>query len=151
MSETKPHRGYIATIVQCRCPRCREGKLFRHPLTFRLNRNTDMHDVCPVCGQPTDIEVGFYYGTGYISYLAALLFTIIYFLLWLALIGFSFSDNRFLIWIISNSVFLVGLQPWLMRFSRIFWLSCFVDYDPEWELHQPEMPERINPEQMNNW
>lgn len=151
MSETKPHRGYIATIVQCRCPRCREGKLFRHPLTFRLNRNTDMHDVCPVCGQPTDIEVGFYYGTGYISYLAALLFTIIYFLLWLALIGFSFSDNRFLIWIISNSVFLVGLQPWLMRFSRIFWLSCFVDYDPEWELHQPEMPERINQEQMNNW
>ncbi len=151
MSETRPRRGYIATIVQCRCPRCREGKLFRHPLTFRLNRNTDMHDACPVCAQPTDIEVGFYYGTGYISYLAALLFTIIYFLLWLALIGFSFTDNRFLIWIISNSVFLVGLQPWLMRFSRIFWLSCFVDYDPEWELHQPEMPERINQEQMNNW
>ncbi len=151
MKTDRPHRGYIATIVQCRCPRCREGKLFRHPLTFRLNRNTDMHDACPVCGQPTDIEVGFYYGTGYISYLAALLFTVIYFLLWLAFIGFSFSDNRFLTWIISNSVFLVALQPWLMRFSRVFWLGCFVDYDPEWEFHQPEMPERVNPDQKNNW
>ena len=151
MSEARPHRGYIATIMQCRCPRCREGKVFRHPLTFRLNRNTDMHEACPVCGQPTDIEVGFYYGTGYISYLAALLITILYFLLWLLTIGFSFHDKRFLIWIVSNSVFLVVLQPWLMRFSRILWLSCFVSYDPEWEFHQPEMPERINAEQMNNW
>lgn len=111
----------------------------------------EMYDNCPVCGQPTDIEVGFYYGTGYVSYVLALLFTICFFLIWFLTIGFSFRDNRFLIWISLNSFLLLLMQPWLMRFSRVLWLSWFVHYDPEWPVHNPEEPERINKEQMNNW
>ena len=110
-----------------------------------------MHDQCPACGQVTDIEVGFYYGTGYVSYLVALLITGISFLLWLLTIGFSFSDNRFLFWIGLNSVMLILLQPWLMRFARSLWHSFFVKYDPDWEHHRPDDPERIVKEQMNNW
>lgn len=110
-----------------------------------------MHERCPVCAQVTDIEVGFYYGTGYVSYVIALLLTIVYFLVWLATIGFSFTDKRFLVWIVSNSLMLAALQPWLMRFSRVLWLSWFVSYDPDWPDHPPEEPERINREQMNNW
>ncbi len=151
MKDEVPHRSYLTTVVNCRCPRCREGKLFKSALTFRFKRNTDMYEQCPVCAQPTDIEVGFYYGTGYVSYLVALLISIVYFLLWLAIIGFSFEDKRFLIWITSNSLFLVALQPWLMRFSRVLWLSFFVSYDPDWRQNKPEPLERINPDQMNNW
>ena len=110
-----------------------------------------MHEQCPVCGQITDIEVGFYYGTGYVSYVVALLITIVYFLIWLATIGFSFEDKRFVVWITSNSIMLIALQPWLMRFSRVLWLSWFVNYDPEWKLHKPEEPERIVKEHMKNW
>ena len=33
----------------------------------------DMNKECPVCGQPTEIEVGFYYGTGYVSYVLSIL------------------------------------------------------------------------------
>jgi hypothetical protein len=110
-----------------------------------------MHENCPVCSQPTDIEVGFYYGTGYVSYVVALLLTLIYFLIWLATIGFSFQDSRFVIWITSNSLFLVALQPWLMRFSRALWLSWFVNYDPDWKNTKPEELERINEDQKNNW
>ena len=110
-----------------------------------------MYDTCPVCGQVTDIEVGFYYGTSYISYLVAILLSVASFLLWWLLIGFSFSDNRFLYWVAFNSLLLLGLQPWLMRFSRSLWLSFFVKYDPEWRHHEPEAPERIIKEQMNNW
>ena len=151
MEIERPHRSYIETLFSCRCPRCRQGKLFRNPFTFRFNRNMQMYDACPVCRQPTDIEVGFYYGTGYISYLAGLLITVISCILWLLLIGFSFKDKRFLFWLVSNSILLVVLQPWLMRFSRVFWLSCFVKYDPDWEVHDPEEPERINKDQMGNW
>ena len=86
----------MATVFTCRCPRCREGKLFTNPLTIRLKRNMEMYDNCPVCDQPTDIEVGFYYGTGYISYLIALAMTAMSFLLWFLTIGFSFKDDRFL-------------------------------------------------------
>lgn len=151
MKDAKPHRSYLVTVVSCRCPRCREGKLFTYPLTFRFKKNMTMNAACPVCGQPTDIEVGFYYGTGYVSYIVALLITGISFVLWFLLIGFSFSDKRFVYWIVFNSVFLVALQPWLMRFARSLWLSFFVKYDPEWQHHKPDEPERIVKEQMNNW
>lgn len=151
MSTEIPHRNYLITIITCRCPRCREGKLFKYPLTFRFNKNMEMNESCPVCGQVTDIEVGFYYGTGYVSYLVALLLTVISFILWLLIIGFSFKDRRFLYWISFNSLSLLLLQPWLMRFARSLWLSCFVSYDPEWPDHKPDDPERVIKEQMNNW
>ena len=151
MTNERPHRNYLVTVFSCRCPRCREGKLFKFPATFRFRRNMDMFEKCPICDQPTDIEVGFYYGTGYISYLIALLITILSFLFWLVTIGFSFKDHRFLYWIVLNSIFLLAIQPWLMRFSRALWLSFFIKYDPQWPEHQPDIPERINKEQMNNW
>lgn len=151
MSDVRPHRGYLATILECRCPRCREGKLFKHPMTFRFRRNMEMNERCPLCTQLTDIEVGFYYGTGYVSYLVGLLITGISFLLWLLVIGFSFRDTRFFWWIGLNSLLLIILQPWLMRFSRSLWISFFVKYDPDWRNSRPDDGERIVEGQMNNW
>ena len=151
MAEERPHRSYLSTVINCYCPRCREGKLFEYPLSIRFGRNMSMHDKCPVCQQPTDIEVGFYYGTGYVSYLIGLLITIVTFLIWLLLIGFSFHDKRFVYWITLNSLLLAGLQPWLMRFSRSLWLSFFVHYDPDWARHKPDDLERIIESEMNNW
>lgn len=147
----KPHRTYLAATVGCWCPRCREGKLFRHNLSLSLKKNMEMYERCRVCGQVTDIEVGFYYGTGYVSYLLGIFITLASLLLWFLAIGFSFKDNRFLVWIIANSVLLLLLQPWLMRFSRSLWLSFFVSYDPDWESMPPPEPERTNEEQKYNW
>jgi len=110
-----------------------------------------MNEKCPVCGQPTDIEVGFYYGTGYVSYVLALIITGISFVLWWILIGFSFEDNRFFYWIGSNAVLLLVLQPWLMRLSRSLWISWFVRYDPYWKNNQPDNSERVVEGQMHNW
>jgi len=151
MEKQKPKRGYLASVLSCRCPRCREGKLFKNPVSISLKKNMAMNEKCPVCGQATDIEVGFYYGTGYVSYLVALVISAICFALWWIIIGFSFTDSRFLFWIISNSVLLILLQPWLMRFSRSLWISWFVRYDPDWEKNRPLDPERIVEGEMNNW
>jgi hypothetical protein len=98
----------------------------------------EMFERCIICGQPTDIEVGFYYGTSYISYLIAVVISTVTFLLWWLIIGFSFTDNRFFYWISFNALFLIAMQPWLMRFSRSLWISWFVRYDPEWKGKQPE-------------
>ncbi|MBD0276570.1 MAG: DUF983 domain-containing protein [Bacteroidota bacterium] len=151
MKEEQPHRGYLTTVISCRCPRCREGKLFKHPLTFNFKRNMQMNERCPVCGQLTDIEVGFYYGTGYVSYVIALVLSAVSFVLWWLIIGFSFKDHRFFYWITFNAVLLIALQPWLMRFARSLWLSWFVRYDPEWKNNRPDDYERIIEGQMNNW
>ena len=151
MESDHPHRSYLTSVITNRCPRCREGKLFKHSLSLSLTRNMEMQDECPVCKQPTDIEVGFYYGTGYLSYLLCIVIIIVSFGVWYLTIGFSFSDQRFLYWIIFICAFLVTLQPWLMRFSRVLWLSFFVKYDPDWMHYKPDDPERIVKEQMNNW
>jgi hypothetical protein len=111
----------------------------------------EMYEKCELCGQPTDIEVGFYYGTGYVSYLVALFICAVSFLVWWLTIGFSFEDKRFLAWIISNSVLLLLMQPWLMRFSRSLWISWFVRYNPHWKDNRPDNYERVVDGQMNNW
>ena len=109
-----------------------------------------MHKGCPVCGQRTEIEVGFYYGTGYVSYALTVGLSLISFVLWFMTIGMSVEDNRFFYWLIANAVILVLMQPYLMRLSRTIWLSFFVRYNPHWK-EQPlskESLERIIPDQM---
>jgi hypothetical protein len=110
-----------------------------------------MHDKCPVCGQRTEIEVGFYYGTSYVSYALTVAFSIATFLIWWLLIGFSIDDNRIFYWLTMNAVLLILLQPVFMRLSRTLWLSWFVKYDPNWQQNKAEEPERIVKEQMGNW
>jgi len=152
MSETRKSRGYLSSTLGCRCPRCREGKLFKHGLSFRFKRTMEMNSTCPVCGQATEIEVGFYYGTSYVSYVLTVAISVATLVAWYVLIGMSTNDNRFFYWLGFNAVLLVLLQPWLMRLSRSFWISWFVKYDPDWKEHQPEdFSERMNTDQANNW
>ena len=111
-----------------------------------------MNKECPVCGQPTEIEVGFYYGTSYVSYALTVGLSIATLIVWWLIIGLSVNDNRFFYWMGFNALFLVALQPWLMRVSRSFWISWFVRYNPNWQHHRPiDVSERTNAEQANNW
>jgi uncharacterized protein (DUF983 family) len=151
MTSDKKPRGYFASVFGCYCPRCREGKLFKNKVSANIRRNTDMNERCTVCGQPSEIEVGFYYGTGYVSYMLAVMVSGATFVAWWLFVGFSFSDNRFIWWIVINAVLLIGLQPWLMRLSRSLWISWFVRYDGHWNEKLPDDYERIVPGQMNNW
>ena len=112
----------------------------------------EMNKTCPVCGQPTEIEVGFYYGTSYVSYVLTVAISVSTLVAWYVIIGMSTSDNRFFYWLGFNAVFLVLLQPWLMRLSRSLWISWFVKYDANWQIHKPEdVSERLNTGQANNW
>jgi uncharacterized protein (DUF983 family) len=152
MSEAHKSRGYLSSTLGCRCPRCREGRLFQHPVTIRLRKNMTMNVTCPVCGQPTEIEVGFYYGTSYVSYAITVLLSAASLVAWWLIIGLSTQDQRFFYWLGFNALFLILLQPWIMRLSRSFWISWFVSYDADWKEHQPiDVSERMNPDQANNW
>ena len=152
MSEKKLSRSYVTSVVGCYCPRCREGKLFHHPTTIRFKKNLLMNKECTVCGQSSEIEVGFYYGTSYVSYVLTVGLSLISLGIWALTIGLSVNDNRFFIWMGVNAVLLILLQPWLMRFSRSLWISWFVKYDPDWKKNQPvDYSERMNAEQGNNW
>jgi hypothetical protein len=147
MTTTKPI-GYLHNTLKMQCPRCRQGQLFKNKLSLGLNKNLAMHTTCPVCNQPTEIEVGFYFGTGYVSYALTVAITAATFVAWVVLIGISTEDNRIFWWLGLNACFLILLQPWLMRYCRSLWLSWFVKYDANWAVNQKFDTERIVSNQM---
>jgi hypothetical protein len=104
---------------------------------FSMKHIFDMPDNCPVCNQKYDMEPGFWYGTGYVSYALAVAVSVASFLAWWVFIGISVSDNRVIWWLGFNSLLLVLLQPWLMRLSRVIYIRFFVSYDPEYDKNEP--------------
>ncbi len=124
-------RGYLLSVLTNKCPRCRKGNLFFYSNPYRLDAIVKMNENCPVCGQPTELETGFYFGTGYVSYALAIALSVASCIAWWVIIGFSLKDHRFFYWMGFNAVLLVGLQPVLMRLSRSIWISWFVKYDPD--------------------
>ncbi len=153
MSDPKAKPSYVLSVFANKCPRCREGNLFvsKRAYAFRHNEYMKMNPKCPVCGQPTELEVGFYYGTSFVSYGLTVAFSAITFVLWWLLLGFSLDDNRIFWWLGVNAFAMIALQPLFMRHSRSLWISWFVKYDPDWEIHDAATPERIVEHEMDNW
>lgn len=120
--------GLVPSILKMKCPNCRKGHMFTNKSIFPLNKMLDMPETCPVCGQKYELEVGFYYGTGYVSYaLSVGLFIINAIWYWL-IFGLSYMDNSIYYYLITSVSIVVVLQPWLMRISRVLYLNMFVKY-----------------------
>lgn len=137
----KPKPGSLWSIFAMRCPRCRKGPMFKNTNAYKklsLTYIFDMYDNCPVCGQKYDMEPGFWYGTGYVSYALAVALSVSTFVAWWVLIGVSAEDNRIFWWLGINGILLVILQPWLMRLSRVIYIRFFVSYDENYEQTKPK-------------
>lgn len=142
MNEAKlPKPGFLWSTLKGTCPRCRRGPMFKTKSaysSFGLKNIFNMYDNCPVCGQKYDMEPGFWYGTGYVSYGLAVAVCVASFIAWWVLIGFSLNDNRIFWWLGVNAVLLVLLQPWLMRMSRVIYIRIFVRYNPNYKDERPK-------------
>ena len=87
-----------------------------------------MPEHCPVCGQKMELEVGFYYGTGYVSYaLTIVLFALVFVFYWFVP-GISYKDYSIFYYLLTSTILALLLQPWLMRLSRVLYLYLFVKY-----------------------
>jgi len=136
---------YLWSTLTNKCPRCRQGDLFVSKNPYRLSEIIKMNDNCPICKQPTEIELGFYYGTGYVSYALTVAYFVSTFVAWKVLIGMSFDldDNRIFYWMGTAILTLFIIQPILMRLSRSIWLGWFVSYDKNWKNTPLEYNERM--------
>ena len=148
---TQERKPSFLNLLKCKCPRCRKGDMFVEENPYKLKSTMKMYEHCPVCGQPFDIEVGFYFGSSYVSYALSVALTVASFIAWWVLIGFSLHDNRLFYWIAVNAVILIGMQPVLMRVARTLWLAFFVRYNKDWRTTPVAKPERTNDDQKNNW
>lgn len=140
------NKNIFASVLTNKCPRCREGKLFTGSNPYDLSNITKMNENCPVCGQPTEIEVGFYVGTGYVSYALTVAYFVSSFVAWKVLIGMTFDldDNRILYWLFSAIALVILIQPILMRLSRSIWIAMFVPYNKNWKDEPLAYNERMD-------
>lgn len=132
----RPRPNYLWSMLTLKCPRCRRGNMFNEHSAYNLKHTLDMPENCPVCGQKMEPEVGFWYGTGYVSYALTVAISVATFIASVILFHVSFMDNSILWWLGINSVFLIIIQPWLMRFSRTMYLYFFVRYDEDYEIKE---------------
>jgi len=133
---------YYLSILKMKCPRCREGKMFKDANPYKklsLKHIFDMDENCSECNQKYDMEPGFWYGTGYVSYALAVAVSVSTFVAWWVLIGVSTEDNRIFYWLLFNTLTLIILQPWMMRLSRVIYIRFFVFYDKDYKQHQPKL------------
>jgi hypothetical protein len=127
--ENRPN--YLWSILTMKCPRCRKGDMFVENNPWKLRKTLSMPKTCTECGQPFELEVGFWYGTGYVSYGLSFALSVASFIAWWLLIGIT-SVELLIGWLGCNALFLILLQPWIMRLSRAVYLNFFVSYDPDY-------------------
>ena len=115
-----------AAIWQGKCPRCRQGSIFKFPLR-KLTKFSMMNTDCPSCGASFEPEPGFYFGAMCVSYaLNVVLFIsvglVLYFL-------FEPSD---VIYVSVIGVAALLFTPFFFRVSRVLFLYWFggYHYDP---------------------
>lgn len=127
--------GILWSVFANKCPRCRQGDLFVQPNPYNFKSTMTMPEACPVCGQRYELQTGFYFGTGFVSYALTVFLTGVTFVLWWFTIGMSISDNRVFWWLGANAALLIVLQPLIQRLARSIWISFFVRYDKNWRVH----------------
>ncbi len=121
--------GILWSVFNNKCPHCRQGDLFLKSNPYDLKNTMKMPEACPVCGQKFEIQPGFYFGTGFVSYGITVFLSGVTFLLWWFTIGVAVNDNRILWWLGVNATLLIAIQPVLQRLARAIWISFFVRYD----------------------
>ncbi|OSZ78332.1 hypothetical protein CAP35_08740 [Chitinophagaceae bacterium IBVUCB1] len=126
MADNKP--AILPAMITMKCPNCRKGHMFVNKSIFPLSGMLQMPEKCESCGQKFELEVGFYYGTGYVSYALSVALYIFNFVWYGVLIGLSYKDNSIFYCLGISTAIVLILQPWLMRFSRVLYLYMFVKY-----------------------
>ncbi len=125
--EKKVPNKYVS-MAHMRCPNCREGQMYTNKSVFPLGKMLEMPERCLVCDQKFEIEPGFWYGTGYVSYAISVGMIFCMAVIFALTVGFSWENNSVYVFIGIMIASMVVFQPWIMRYSRVLYLYVFVKY-----------------------
>ncbi|MDW3211807.1 MAG: DUF983 domain-containing protein [Reichenbachiella sp.] len=116
-------------LLSCKCPRCREGNMFKHSLTEKWF-SLEMHDKCPKCQQTYEPEPGFYFGAMFVNYAFSAAIT-----LSTAFVLYHFFNNPDT-WVYMTVVmgFVALLWPVMFKYSRSIFLHLFggIRFNPKY-------------------
>lgn len=111
----------LYSIFRHKCPRCHEGNMFKGPVTTGIY---NMHENCPQCKQPFELEPGFYWGAMYVGYGLSAGFLLLGFAFSFFVLGLSINQ--------SYMVVLIGIVlvfAFIGRLARAIWINLYVHYD----------------------
>lgn len=102
--------------------------MFSQKSVFPLKNLFLMPKCCTVCRQKMEIELGFYYGTGYVSYGLAIAASVALLVAYWTIFGISVMDNSLFYYLAVDITLVCLAMPWLIRYSRVIYLYMFVSY-----------------------
>jgi uncharacterized protein (DUF983 family) len=113
---------WLEGALRLRCPRCREGAVYRCPVWKGW---LDMHERCPVCGLKFEREQGYFLGAMYVSYALAIP-------PYIALVAaFSLLAHwRYEAALAGAFVAYLPFVPMAARLSRVLWMYIDRTFDP---------------------
>ena len=129
---------FLKHLLSFKCPRCHKGNLFINKW-YNITNGNKMVEICAVCGQRTELEPGFYHGTGYVSYALTVGISITTFVIWILITGYGFKNKEVFLWFPLNVALLLVLQPWLTRLSRAIWLTSFFHDDDHYHQNNTKI------------
>ena len=119
----------VQAIAECRCPKCRSGKIFKYTLIEKPFNPLATNTYCPVCHFKFEIEPGFFWAAMYISYAinVAIMISI------LVAINVLFDTRDPLHYIVPVIGAMLLVYPFTMRYARVLLLHFFanVKFEPE--------------------
>lgn len=115
-----PARTHLSSLLHGNCPRCREGRIFKHKM-YNLTQFNVMNETCPHCGVRLEPEPGFYQGAMYVSYAITVAFLVAASMVFY--LFFSHWSEWTYIFIFIGLMLL--LVPFNYRASRILYLYMF--------------------------
>ena len=116
---------WFHSILACKCPRCREGRMFAKGTLYHPKKFTFMNKTCSCCGQSFEPEPGYYFGAMFISYA----FNAAYFLGTWLMFYVLFGEVSWLEMFLAIILVVIVLLPLTFRWSRALWISIFVRFD----------------------
>jgi uncharacterized protein (DUF983 family) len=116
-------RTAFRSILKCKCPKCREGKVFTQSNAYHPKFG-DTEPTCNNCGLRFEMEQGFWYGAMYISYAFGVAIAIPIMVILSYLTELEIYEIAFIVMLV-----LILSMPLLFRYSRSVWLHIFVRYD----------------------
>ena len=119
-------KSLLSATLEGKCPRCREGQMFKYPPTKVTKFNLMNHN-CPHCGVRLEPEPGFYQGAMYVGYG----FTI-FAMIFIGLLLYYLWNPSDLVYIGTVVGVMILFAPLNYRYSRIVYLYFFggIKYDP---------------------
>lgn len=122
-ASTKPM--LLPALLTMKCPSCRKTTVFVNKSIFPLGKCLALKDECEICGQRMKSESN---NGGGINYALSMVLFFLNLCWYWPVFGLSYKDNSVYYYLVTSTIVVILLQPWLMRISRMLYLYLYVGF-----------------------